>query len=579
MKITSLKKNYPYILLSILFFGLLIRNRYGFCWSDESLYVSNMYRLYNGDAFLIDDWHKSILSSYVTLPLFSVYMWVKGSTEGVYLFFRDVMVILAFADAIVTFKCLHKHFSDCAALVCSICLLIYSRANICGVSYYNIGLHLFVLAVFAYYYTDFMTSEDRGCVLIAAFFGGIILGLSIIVNPYILLSFPFFIIGYIKTRRKSTLMLLLGCVLCGLIFIGFYLCDIEISQIEKAFVNLHHVEEVVVRNRIFLWFTELFYFFKQTILIQCIVFFTQICLANLKIRIRTQVRMLMFLVSAVCLGINLISSARLLGGAYIAFSLFGLQLLPAVWEKSSNTVKRSIIYFYVMGILLSVAFGMASNTGIDASGIGFVVTTFGAVQVLFVYRYPDVGGQTCVKAVKYFVLTGVIGITLFLRIFAVYRDGTLNLLKYKITQGPAKGIYTTQEHLEQYNNVIDDIHAYVPNNSQTGIFVTKLAPWAYLCTNARCAVYQTWRTPFADPMLETYFRDHPKPDYILVLDDEYGGFIDNYMVTWGEDGDLTPNANDISGYLLQYVQEHNYQCISVKSGTIYQKQKIIENER
>ena len=57
----------------------------------------------------------------------------------------------------------------------------------------------------------------------------------------------------------------------------------------------------------------------------------------------------------------------------------------------------------------------------------------------------------------------------------------------------------------------------------------------------------------------------------MILNDNYGGFVDNYIVTWGENGDLTPNTNDISGYLLNYVQENGYQCIPVKSGTIYQR--------
>lgn len=118
--------------------------------------------------------------------------------------------------------------------------------------------------------------------------------------------------------------------------------------------------------------------------------------------------------------------------------------------------------FLLNGVLLSVAFGIASNNGIDAAGIGFVITAFGAVLILSLYRFPVAGMiGNFVKIVKCFVLAGTLGITLFLRIFAVYRDGTLEQLQCKITHGPAKGLYTTQEHLEQYNNVIDDIHTYV----------------------------------------------------------------------------------------------------------------------
>lgn len=567
-----LKNSYPYMIMTILFFVLLIRNWYSFCWSDESLYVSNMYRLYQGDVFLIDDWHKSTLSSYVTLPLFDLYMLINGSTDGVYLFFRNVMVVLAFINSIMVYNCICRHFSNVAALICSVCILIYSRANICGVSYYNMGLHLFVLALCIYYLTNFVSSQDTSKVKLAAFGGGICLGLSIIVNPYIIIIFPLLIIAYMKTNRKSILMTGLGCVLCGLIFFAFYLSGVGVSQLSKAFENLFHVEEAAVWSRFFQWFVLLYRFFKPTIWIQCIVFLCSYFMKKLKAKSRCQVQVFLFFVSVVCLGINLVSSKNLLGGAYIAFTMFGLQALPAVWVQSSYEEKRSITYYYLTGILLSIAFGIASNNGIDAAGIGFVITTFGAVLILSMYRFSVTGMiRNCVEILKCFVLAGVLGITLFLRIFAVYRDGTLEQLRCKITQGPAKGLYTTQEHLEQYNNVIDDIHTYVTGGAQTNIFITKLAAWAYLCTDARCAVYQTWRTLFSDPMLETYFLDHPQPDNILILNDNYGGFIDNYIVTWGENGDLTPNTNDISGYLLNYVQENGYQCIPVKSGTIYQR--------
>ncbi len=188
-----MKNSYPYMIMTILFFVLLIRNWYSFCWSDESLYVSNMYRLYQGDVFLIDDWHKSTLSSYVTLPLFDLYMLINGSTDGVYLFFRNVMVVLAFINSIMVYNCICRHFSNVAALICSVCILIYSRANICGVSYYNMGLHLFVLALCIYYLTNFVSSQDTSKVKLAAFGGGICLGLSIIVNPYIIIIFPLLI--------------------------------------------------------------------------------------------------------------------------------------------------------------------------------------------------------------------------------------------------------------------------------------------------------------------------------------------------------------------------------------------------
>lgn len=345
MKKITLKNSYPYMILTILFFVFLIRNWYSFCWSDESLYVSNMYRLYQGDVFLIDDWHKSTLSSYVTLPLFYLYMLINGSTDGVYLFFRNVMVVLAFINSIMVYNCICRHFSNVAALICSLCLLIYSRANICGVSYYNMGLHLFVLAICIYYLTNFVSSQDTRKVRLAAFSGGICLGLSIIVNPYIIIIFPLLIIAYMKTNRKSILMTGLGCVLCGLIFFAFYLSGVGVSQLSKAFENLFHVEEAAVWSRFFQWFVLLYRFFKPTIWIQCIVFLTQLFMTKLKVKNRCQAQVFLVFISLVGLGINLVSSKNLLGGAYIAFTMFGLQALPAVWVQSSYEEKDLLHIF------------------------------------------------------------------------------------------------------------------------------------------------------------------------------------------------------------------------------------------
>lgn len=570
----SNKKYYPFFILAGIFVILLIRNRYSFCWSDESLYVSNMYRLYQGDVFLKDEWNSAMLSSYVTLPLFYIFMLFKGSIDGVYIFFRDACVVIAFFAAVSVYRILSRQFLTRTALSCSICLMIYSRANICGCSYYNMGLFLFVLADCMFYDVCYLQKGVRKKDRVLSFLAGMCLGMSIIVNPYFILFLLILFLFYFRDRRKKILAAIGGCVFAGTVFVLYYLKSISFDGFFILIRNAGSLGAPSVTDKIVYWFICLFDFFKETAVVQGLVFALQIYLKQ-NPKKYMWIRYLLALISLACFGVHLYHSANMLGGAYIALSFLGIQILPVIsWEgANADIARKSILYFYITGILMSMAFVIASNNGIDAAGIGFVVVSFGAIIALSEFAHS--GKMQKQKTVMEFICLGsVLGVTMFLRIFSVYRDDVLPELKYKITQGPAKGLYTTKEHLQQYNHVCDDIREFVNTDRETSVFIGRIAPWAYLCTSARCGVYTTWRLDFSDPRLEQYYENHLEPEKILVLDPEYGGFRDNYISTWGENGDLTPNVNNIGGYLSEYMDRSGYQCMRVRSGILFFKPKV-----
>lgn len=565
------KKKYVYVILTGMLVILLIRNRFSFCWSDESLYVSNMYRLYQGDVFLRDEWNGSMLSSYVTLPLFYLFVFFKGSTEGVYLFFRDVCTFLAFFSAVTVCRILRKQFSDQTALACALGLMIYSRANICGCSYYNTGLFLFALADCLFYEVYFLRLEKGRYQDVISFLAGICLGMAILINPYLVVFLPVLAILCVSDRRKAALFTIGGCALCGMIFILYYLSCMGLDDFYILLKDGRRMQTPYIPEKLIYWFVCMRAFFDKTFAVWSVVLLLQLWLKRRKADRRFKA---ILLVAALgCFVVQLYDSSRLPGGAYIALSLFGIQILPVIaWEGvHAATVRKSIRYFYITGILVSAAFETASNNGIDAAGIGFVIASFGAVIALL--EYAGIRGKWNDRAAAYFCVGSVLGITLFLRICGVYRDDVLCKLGSKITQGPAKGLYTTQEHLEQYNNVYQDVCEYI--DPEGSVFIGRLAPWAYLCTSARCGVSTTWRLYVSDPDLEQYFKNHPVPEQILVLHAEYGGFQDNYISTWGENGDPEPNANDMGGFLGEYIHENQYQCIRVRSGILYQKPEQI----
>ena len=52
---------------------LCIRALYGFCWSDESFYLTFAQRLWNGQQLILDEWHPVQFYSAIFYPVLTVH--------------------------------------------------------------------------------------------------------------------------------------------------------------------------------------------------------------------------------------------------------------------------------------------------------------------------------------------------------------------------------------------------------------------------------------------------------------------------------------------------------------------------
>ncbi|MFT3982503.1 MAG: hypothetical protein QM697_01240 [Lachnospiraceae bacterium] len=246
------------------------------------------------------------------------------------------------------------------------------------------------------------------------------------------------------------------------------------------------------------------------------------------------------------------------------------------------TKKKNWKLFFLLfagGMIFSVVFSYSSNGYLYILSMGHFIASI--ASILFIQDYIaelSVSGKSkwgALSKIGSILFMAVLCIaliqTIVLRIVNVYRDAPLNELTAQITAGPAAGLYTTPEHLMMYENVYDTIRTYCQSDSigkeNGSIFITKLLPYGYLCTDLRCAAPTTWRTAFNSTRLELYYDMNPDryPDLVLVLDEEYG----SYETCGDVVADPNPNANEIGGFLLDYVTEHHYEKISVPCGTLY----------
>ena len=551
-------KYYIVVLVSILLF---IRNYYSFCWSDESYYLANTYRVFKGDVinYQMKD------TGYFTYPLLIPFsIWYKFfKTEGIYLFFRHIQVMLS---TILGFKALYSlnKYGDKVSIPCAVGLMIYSRANIMGCSYYNVAFVLYSIAALILY-DILIRHENKPFYPVIA---GILATIAIITNPYIVIPGIFLFVLTIIFDKKSAFKILIGVLFIATLFFLKYFSNNYINTIQQMISpsylqNMSDTKNIIeFTNNIFKLIP--FHIWMLSIMTLCI----QVIMLIFKKNLNNNIKALVLIINLFCLFYSskdmVFGNRTTLGFLYVTFYFFVLFSFPVLFEKGSISELKDIIYFNICGWFLVLSFYLASNTQMDAMTIGFASLLIPSIISLNKLSIEN----TVMKHTIYFivVLTIILN-TLLLRIFGVYRDDTLNNLNKRIEKGPAKGLYTSQTHYNQYNNLYDDMVESVGNDGT--VFVSKLASWAYLCTEARCGSPTSFRVPLDSTELWSYCVEFGLPDYVIILDEEYGGFNDNYIITWGTNGDLTPNANVRDSEFEKSLSRSGYVSINVKSGILY----------
>ena len=234
------------------------------------------------------------------------------------------------------------------------------------------------------------------------------------------------------------------------------------------------------------------------------------------------------------------------------------------WKTKRFTAAREM---YGFGIINAIAFSIASNTGLDAGTVGFCVSGVGGFWLIRESLFMNAGSAPDNRELGnrhtslYFrgakVIMSVIAITVLTpllcqRMIGVYRDAPLWTLNTKLTQGPAKGLYTTEEHAKQYESICNSLTELSESNPDGCILYCKNLPWAYLLTDYEYGAESPWRV-YTDKLLDYYAICHEKkPDYICIFNEMVGGWEKSPLQN--NPAKENPNSFDYSGDFWTKVQ-------------------------
>ena len=560
----------PILVIGVCSIFLFVRCFYSFTWSDESFYLTIVHRLWLGELMFVDEWYTTQLSAPLLLPFYAIYQWITGGNEGIYLYYRFLYCVLSTLTAFVTFFKLKKWNCSLAALLCSLIYLFYSRANIGGLSYYNTTLTLVLLGTVLVYDCLMCKNINK----INLFFVGVLFALAVVITPY--LAIPYiglgvFLLVYKKTRRywQYVVMAISGTAVSAIIYLSYLLSKVSISDILSNIPHVLNEPELQKTNPLMaipMMFIRIAWRYKFTILpYVCLIMY--ICYKHYKKQTLSSKEVKkVWIINIFIFAFNYLQSTNLIGCVNIAFVLFGTALIVLYKEWNVKNAKMAQ-GFWVGGLSIVFSFTFSSDTGLDAMAIGFVILAMG--MVLYIFENNYVSANNIWRRVMIGVIIAVIVQTAFLRLVSVYRDAPLRELNTQIVLGPAKYLYTTEEHAKQYNDLQNDIMNYVREDDK--IVYSKNCFWAYLCTENEYGVPTSWRIGVDSPRWQEYYTLNPQnmPTCVFVIKPEYGKF-ESSLVQNNEKTDR-PNENKLEGFLYDYMIENNYEVIEAKSSLIFRK--------
>lgn len=520
---------------------LLWRCFYSVNTTDEAYYIGTVYRLWTGDGMLCDEWNPTQqLCSFWLYPFYALFRLILGSNEGMILAFRLLYVVFQLVISLYLYKRLKEH-----GAVSSFAVFFYlcsTAFNINSLSY-NTMANSALAALLVTLAT--LRRDKKQDVIFAGLFASIV----VMANPYAAFAYVFYGIacscaslGFRKKEKQVPEALRFETFLkmsltAGVVLIVFLLFTFRNTSLDRILRNLPYIigdQEHVQR-----WgvkFSDYFRYFKEHYL-WCVLIPAAAALAALADKKRTQH-------GVIYVGLSLLSIVpymiyHSLISDYVPVNLvtFPISMLGLTAYITSKEKPGRVFYtWYLPALVYPIIVQITSNTGILAVSSAFM--TAGAASMLLSAHWAREQEKNIKKLLIYGVLCLQLLFMLYLRMTYVWADDEMALLDTKVRRGAAKGIYTTAEREQYYDELYDDLDL-IEMKDEDDLLVIGAAPLLYLYADHKVASYSTWQVYADETRLYRYYEVEsgrfPSVVYCVEADESIfdSAFVSGYLLPMG----------------------------------------------
>lgn len=510
-------------ILILLFAVFAWRQFYGVNKNDEIFYISTVYRFFQGDAMLIDEWNNVQLFAFITYPLYCLIRVFHHSNEGIVLIFR--MAYLLFQAAVSVYcYCRMKRFGWIRILP-ALFYFVTTPYNINSLSYNTLAFGFVLLALVTISCVNEWKTSDS--ILCGVFTAG-----AVLANPYAILLF----LGYgiicavvtVRGKQKGEPILPvlsfrqyfwmgIGAFLVCVLFFLFVFSRGSLQEIMESFtyIVMDSERQKSFWEKFAKYFIRIFRYYKILVCVTGLLLLVR--LADRAKKIASGV----YLAAAVCVTIPYIIYYgffwEMVGINYMLIPLAFPGLIAYVVSQDKD--RRLFYGWYVPGLLYTLLAHFATNTGILTVSASYMIVS--AASVLLIWKVMmEQADQKILRILVCILLTVQFTACIWQRVIYVWGDEHLEYLTCQLEEGPLKGIHTSGENQRLYEEVLQDMDD-LELTDKDRLFVIGIAPWMYLNTDAKCAAYSTWETLETDPLIEVYYEIHPEKLPTVIYCYEY----------------------------------------------------------
>lgn len=459
---------------------------------DEAFYLAESYRLTFGDYFYTYFHRLGHFSSLFNYPFIKVFVYLKGNTDGIFLYSRYVYSLFSIAGAaFIAYLLKHKFTFPISLIIASICIF-FVPFNMHAMSYNTLGMLFLTLSLFLNFYAvsnypvNSVSPQNMNKIDIILFASSLFQFFSICVYPPLLVIYPITIISLwfllFKAKKNFLYSYLLGMAVGGF---SVLLLLLKIG-IQPLFTDMAITVSYGVQGGGINKILNILYDFwvqfphRRLFIIDVIVLF--IITFSLKFKQKSLIQLLLIMSIFALIRTNestfyirylaLISSLLfiIVKENQIAKNLFYITTIPSLiaglvtsWSSSNGAI-NSIIGFLPAALTTLCFFVLISKDTIRSK----FYNTFFIISALIIIIYPLKAGNQLRN----------------------YGDLPNNQLPEKITKGVFSGIYTTQEKKNYYETLQKTIVDYSQNNKSILFFDD--FPLGYLMTRLIPATNSTW---------------------------------------------------------------------------------------
>lgn len=508
--------------LLLLFAVFAWRQFYGFNKNDEIFYISTVYRFFQGDAMLADEWNNVQMFAFVTYPLYCLLRLFLTSNDGIVLLFRISYLIFQACAASYCY-CRLKRFGFIRILPV-LFYFVTTPYNINSLSYNTLAFGFVLLTLVTLAGPEELKVRDS--ILCGVFTAG-----AVLANPYAVLLFVVYGIvcvcfsfwNYKKHRRTEYILSVkhffwtgAGAFIIFVLFVLFVFSRTGLGEILESFTYIVMDAE---RQKSFM---EKFlkYFIRIHRYYPILVYGAGISILLWILDRKKKIA------PSVYLTVNVIAAAAYIIRYGFFWEMVGINymLIPMsfpgliAWMVTKEKDNRLFFGWYLPGLAYTLLAHFATNTGILTVSASYMIAS--AASVLLIWEAVKEQEKREIFLPVCVLLAIQFSACVYQRVTYVWGDEHLEYLDCELTEGPLKWIHTSSENKQLYEDVLQDMKD-LQLTSEDRLFVIGIAPWMYLNTEAECAAYSTWETLESDPLIPVYYEVRPQKLPTVIYCYEY----------------------------------------------------------